>query len=461
MKNTVLVMFAVSAMLFPLFGYSAEKMLIMPVYGSAQITKAFTKSVDENLLSVLSGIKEIEPVSYKKALNQKQIDAASRCDGYIDCIFAITAEISDIDYILISSINSGAKKYKIMVTLYSPQGKALEKRDKAFDLDSDGEDIAGELLGYVKDMIAKATAVDAVAKQVANQGTKQTAKSEVMLITKSNPALGIKSESLPEIKKEEPARFAVLPFATQGFVNSASADLLASILSTQLAQSMTMSAVPQSETKTALEKSQTDPKKQCFEDIECLSRVAASLGVAKIAAGTAVKENGTYAISLLLFDTAKKSVDNRIIELFSGEQEELQNAIKYAAFKLIGADSSSKPGGVSFTFNVKDAEISIGETKATLTNSQYSKENMLPGKYLLTVQANPSNYYPLQTDIYVAPGQMNIKNFTVMEKPTPWYKTWWFWTITGTVVAGAAATTAVILLLPKRTAESVSFQGSH
>ncbi|HNZ54611.1 MAG TPA: hypothetical protein PKN76_10785, partial [bacterium] len=56
------------------------------------------------------------------------------------------------------------------------------------------------------------------------------------------------------------------------------------------------------------------------------------------------------------------------------------------------------------------------------------------------------NYLPLQTDVYVAPGAKNVKTFNVLEKPTKWYKSWWFWTITSVVVLGAAgATTAVIL----------------
>ena len=64
----------------------------------------------------------------------------------------------------------------------------------------------------------------------------------------------------------------------------------------------------------------------------------------------------------------------------------------------------------------------------------------------MKVLAEDDNYFPLQTDIYVAPGATNVKTFTLLKKPTPWYKSWWFWTITGVVIVGAATTTTVVIL---------------
>ena len=38
----------------------------------------------------------------------------------------------------------------------------------------------------------------------------------------------------------------------------------------------------------------------------------------------------------------------------------------------------------------------------------------------------------------MVPGEENIKSISLREKPPKWYQTWWFWTITGVVVAGVA-----------------------
>jgi len=83
--------------------------------------------------------------------------------------------------------------------------------------------------------------------------------------------------------------------------------------------------------------------------------------------------------------------------------------------------------------------------KENIKNGTYKKKNLLPGRYNLKVIADQEEYYPLQKEIYVVPGFTNIKSFTLKEKPAKWYKSWWFWTITGVVVTGATATTIYLM----------------
>ena len=83
----------------------------------------------------------------------------------------------------------------------------------------------------------------------------------------------------------------------------------------------------------------------------------------------------------------------------------------------------------------------LGDKKKKMNGSRFALTDLFPGRYSLRVIADPDDYYPLQTDIYVSPGGANVRTFAVQEKPTPWYGTWWFWTVTGVVVAGATAAT--------------------
>lgn len=73
-------------------------------------------------------------------------------------------------------------------------------------------------------------------------------------------------------------------------------------------------------------------------------------------------------------------------------------------------------------------------------------EGLVPGRCYLKARAYDEGYLSLQAEVYVAPGSKNVKTFNVLEKPTPWHKTWWFWTITGIVVLGAAGTTTAVVL---------------
>lgn len=257
-----------------------------------------------------------------------------------------------------------------------------------------------------------------------------------------------KEKQMFQLKDGEQLKVAVMPLVARG-MEQTTADSLTSILSAQLNQIKGISVISQDDIKAMLDKVSLDSKVACTDSMECVVEIGASLGLSKLVTGAIGKVKDTYVISVQLIDTRKANVENRVLESFTGDADELKNAIKLAAYQIAGVDYTSKPGGVNFTFNVKDADINVGETKSKLKDSQFKEENLIPGRYYLKVLADPKDYFPLQTDIYVAPGQVNVKTFTVLEKPTPWYKTWWFWTITGTVVAGAATATAVVLTLQK------------
>ncbi|HNZ53833.1 MAG TPA: hypothetical protein PKN76_06810, partial [bacterium] len=282
----------------------------------------------------------------------------------------------------------------------------------------------------------------AQAKDIAELKTKlPLALDEIMGIAEIKPMF--------QLKPGEELKLAVMPLAARG-VETATADALTAILSSELNSIQGVSVIGQDDIKAMLAKVEMDATMQCSDSLECIVEIGASLGLSKLITGSVGKVKDTWVIGVQLIDTRKGEVDNRVLESFDGEQDELRNAIKLAAYQIAGVDYSTKKGGIDLSFNVKEATIQFGSEKGEIKQSQYKLAEILPGRYSLKVIADPKDYVPFQTDIYIAPGANNVKNLTILKTPTPWYKTWWFWTVTGVVVLGAAAATTTVLMLESK-----------
>ena len=239
-------------------------------------------------------------------------------------------------------------------------------------------------------------------------------------------------------------KLAVMPLSARG-VPAATADAMTQILSAELNGIESVSVISRDDIKAMLDKVQVESELGCTDNMECVVEIGAALGLSKLVAGTVGKIEEAYVISLQLIDTRQAEVVNRVLESFEGDADELKHAIKLGAYQLTGVDYKGRPGRVAFTFNVDDAEVRLGAQKLSLRGSELALGKLTPGRYSLRVIPDPDDYYPLQTDIYVAPGGANVRTFSVRETPTPWYGSWWFWTAVGVVVAGAAGTTIVLL----------------
>ncbi len=240
-------------------------------------------------------------------------------------------------------------------------------------------------------------------------------------------------------------KLAVMPMSPRG-IPDATADAMTQILSAELNQIKGVSVISQDDIKAMLNKVALEAKTGCTDNVQCIVEIGAALGLSKLVSGSVGKVKDTYVIAVQLIDTRKAEVQNRVLESFAGDADELKNAVKLAAYRVVGVDTSSRVGAVDLSFNVAEGEAQLGEAATKVKASTLKAQNLKPGRYALRVITDPDTYYPLQTDIYVAPGATNVRSIEVVAKPTPWYKTWWFWTVTGVVLAGAAGTTAYFLL---------------
>jgi TolB-like protein len=286
-------------------------------------------------------------------------------------------------------------------------------------------------------------ATQAVGKRVARNAP--DAVSLLALLPAAVDELLGAAAAAPEFKLDpgEQLKLAVMPLTAHG-VSTATADSLTQIVTYELNRIAGISVLSRDDIRAMLDKIATEGELGCTENLSCVVEIGAALGLSKLVTGTVGKLDDTYVIAIQLVDTRRAEVQNRVLESFEGAPDELKNAVKLSAYRLVGIEDQMHNGAVRFTFNVDRAQVRLGERLLELKAHELDLGDIAPGRYSLRVIPDPEDYYPLQTDVYVSPRGQNIRAFQVAEKPGAWYTKWWVWTLTGAVVAATATTVAVL-----------------
>jgi TolB-like protein len=390
----------------------ARKLLVDKIEG-VDVDEAFAKSIEEALVLDIGkreGFSVVTSAEMTATVQHAQTSVELGCADSAECVIEVQKKLA-VDTLVAGKIAKMGDEYILSLNTVDVNNSIVGKRTNV-----QGADL-NDIKGKIKEAVDK-----------------------LLGFAKEKPMF--------TLKEGETLKLAVMPLSARG-VEIATADALTSILSSQLNQIKGISVISQDDIKAMLAKVSMDSAVECTDSMQCVVEIGASLGLSKLVTGSVGKVKDTFVISIQLIDTRRAEVENRVLESFAGDAEELKNAVKLAAYQLAGIDYTSKPGSIAITFNVADGDLQFGPTKGKLEKSQFAAENLVPGRYNLRVMADQDDYFPYQTDIYVAPGTANVRNLTVLERPTPWYKTWWFWTVTGVVIAGAATATGVVLGLKK------------
>jgi TolB-like protein len=308
--------------------------------------------------------------------------------------------------------------------------------------------VAGKLSKLGSDFLLALSVIDLRSKTVSQRLTRNGADFPGLLSSVAGAAdellggPGAQPTFKLALAHDQHLKLAVMPLAARG-VQTATADAMTQILASELNQIAGLSVISRDDIQAMVEKVAVEGELGCTSNLECIVEIGAALGLSKLVTGTVGKVADTHVISLQLIDTRKAEVENRVLESFDGDVSELRNAIKLSAYQLVGVDYSQLTGAVEFGFSVKDATASLNGRAMMVKRSQLRLGQLTPGRYSLRVLADPEAYYPLQTDVYVAPYGANVRTFRLSEKPTPWYGKWWIWAVGAVVVAGAA--TAIVL----------------
>jgi hypothetical protein len=242
---------------------------------------------------------------------------------------------------------------------------------------------------------------------------------------------------LPEGQK---VSFAVFDLAPSG-VPKEVADNLAQILSVEIKRVEGASVISRDDMTAMLRLEQDKAFLGCSDDTSCIAEIGGALGVDKLVVGHVGKIKDSYVVSLRLIDPREARVDSRITESFRGDEDQLIRAVRHAGRKLLGVGSGAL-GKLAVSSSEDEAEVFLDDAKhgelpmAPIADLQVGRH---------TLKVSKSGYFDFYSDVYVDPHETSAVWAQLDERPARWYQTWWFWTIVGTVVAGAGVTTAILL----------------
>ena len=233
---------------------------------------------------------------------------------------------------------------------------------------------------------------------------------------------------------------AVIDLSAQG-VDPQIASSLTQFLSLELKKFEGLSVISRDEIQTMLRFEGERQILTCQSDTSCLVEIGGALGVDFLITGSVGRLGDAYVIMLKLMDIHKAAVSNRVSQSFTGSENDLVAALRFATSELLGRTLKGI-GSLDLKLNVSEASVSIDNDSPKPYEGELTYDALVVGKHALSVTAE--GYHPLFQETYVFDMQTRDLRMTLEPLPTPWYEQWWVWTAVGAVVV-AGVTTGLVL----------------
>jgi PEGA domain len=120
----------------------------------------------------------------------------------------------------------------------------------------------------------------------------------------------------------------------------------------------------------------------CLEDANCLGRVAVSLGVTRIVAGSVSRRDKQYLFNLALHDIPGERVLARVFRIVEGSVDDLVRSVQDATDELFVVKPD--PGRVRVTSATPTARVTIDD--AFVGTTPVVSGNLVPGKHTVRVE---------------------------------------------------------------------------
>ncbi|MEL6759214.1 MAG: PEGA domain-containing protein [Myxococcota bacterium] len=234
-----------------------------------------------------------------------------------------------------------------------------------------------------------------------------------------------------ELPNDRTIKVAVMDLDSLG-LDEASAKNLTQVLSGSLKQVQGAEIVSQEDIRSLLELEAQRQLLGC-DEMSCMAELGGALGVDRMVTGSVGYLGDRYVVSLRLIDPRAARVEARVTESFVGEETQLLPAVRYGGKRLLGALGDNE-GTLAVSANETEAALFIDNNERGLLPMP-AVDALLPGRYQLVVKKD--GYFDWNSDVFIEPGSATTVWVELNERPTPWYKTWWFWTAVGAVAVGA------------------------
>ena len=233
--------------------------------------------------------------------------------------------------------------------------------------------------------------------------------------------------------------FAVFDLKAHGVPESLAKNLT-NVVALELKQFQDVTVISREEIKAALQ-FEADKQSLGCDSVSCFSEIGNAMGVQYLMTGSVGKLKDTHILNLQVIDIRETAIIGRASEFFMGPEDGLLAATRFVLRDLFGVPTEGQ-GFFKMTANVDNVELILNGKNLGLWPKVVPDEHQIAGK--LQIMARKEGYRTLSQETYIEPGRLTSISLNLIKEPTPWWKTWWFWTIAGTVVAGGV-TTGVIL----------------
>ena len=234
-------------------------------------------------------------------------------------------------------------------------------------------------------------------------------------------------------------KIAVMDFQGTG-VDAALARSITDVVAAELKQFSGLQIISRQEIATLLSFEETKQGLGCSDE-GCFVEIGNALGSSHLLAGSVGLLNDVYIISIKVIDIRKVKVVGRDQEYFKGPPDGLLPASRFVVRRVFGAPFEGD-GLMKITVNAQKARVTLDGASVGEYPDVKVPETLAVGKHQVSVEHK--DYYPLTQDVYVEPARRTQVDLLMTRMPTPWYKTWWFWTVVGALVAGGVTTGAVL-----------------
>lgn len=196
--------------------------------------------------------------------------------------------------------------------------------------------------------------------------------------------------------------------------------------------------------KKVLEHQKLKSTLQCTDDTSCLIKVGKALGVRYLLAGSAGKLGNNYVLSLKLIDISTMNV-RRTVESYLGTETELPRALRFTMFSLMGIEPFGD-GRLDIKTNVDEGKLLVDGKEEFELPLKQAVTDLPTGKHGIVLSAD--GFFSNYQEGFVEDMSTTTLYVDLTEKPRPWYKKWWPWTIMGSAVVAGVVTTVVLIQEP-------------
>lgn len=213
--------------------------------------------------------------------------------------------------------------------------------------------------------------------------------------------------------------------------------------------------------------------RRCEGADRCLAAIGRRLHATWVVTGTLASLGQDYVVTLKAVDVKTGISVRRISETLSGKRDQLIEAVRVAAYRLLRPEQLR--GTLQVLVNIAGAtvfldgkRIGVSPLRTPLSGLEVKEHSLrithpefvdfirkvkvrFQKTSLVRVVLNRPKVDP------VRPSHKGPLPPVVKDRPTPWYATWWFWTIVGVVAVGTGA--AVGIAAPRVSYKPVNCDG--